>query len=160
MSNVDYFFRFIFDHEEKEILLTEAAKRYPKVQEAYLRDGYSFYQVNEKSFIEDAPIEHLNLFVKKGHRVNAENIKLFRQRVSPEIQKIYDGKTKLTQEEKEALTFSDDFLTAEEIEVIKEIAESKIEEKYEVEDEDKVALRREKIKAIKAALFEDDPIMS
>ena len=124
MNTTDYL-STISGSEKKEALLVEAATKHPKVVEAYLRDGNYFYDENEKTFVETAPVELLELFAKKGNTVDCDNEDKFREKVSQKVLEIYDGEVDLTDEEKEALELTEDFLNEEELAVLKEIAGEK-----------------------------------
>jgi len=125
MKTITDYLETIANDEGKEALLIEAAIKHPKVLEAYLRENNAFYSENEKTFVEKAPVENLELFAKKDHTLDKDNEKVFRERISPEIWKIYKGETKLNKEEKDALELPKGFLNKEEVAILKKIAEGK-----------------------------------
>jgi len=118
----------ISDNSEKEAVLINASVRYPRLIEAYLRRGEGFSRRNEELFVEKASVEALELFAMKGNETYFDNDEAFRERISPEVLKIYDGETELTIDEQEALNLPEDFLDEEELGILKKIAEGNYEE--------------------------------
>jgi len=137
MKTVRDYFSIIGSDEKKEALLIEAATEHPKLLEAYVRAGNYFYEDNEKTFVEKAPTEILEIFAKnRNTTVGDDNDEAFRERLSPEALNIYDGETELTDEEAEALNLPEDFLNEEEIAALQEIVGSEEEDDDDDDDDD------------------------